>query len=337
MGSSVPSVSFGASLSNRAVALGRVRAMQVVEVAERAEQSGLFDSVWVGDSIVAKPRLEAVATLCAIASRTERVKLGTACLATFPLRHPVVFAHQWSSLDSLSDGRSLLCVCLGGHGPGSLVQAEFDAMSVSLKDRVPRMLEGMDILRRLWTEDQVSHKGRFYEFANVTIGPKPSQRPCPIWIANNPTDPAVMERAFRRTARHADGWMSGSLTPAVFKEQWEWIKRLRVEEKGSDAGFPSSMHLRSNVNRNREAAFAEAKEFLDTYYSVNHTRRHLEEQCVIGTPEECIERFVAYARAGCNVIIIRLVSWNPMEQLERWVSEVIPEVRKRLAAGSEAP
>ena len=332
-----PNISFGVSLSNRAVVIGKVRGMEIVHIAKEAEDSNDFDSVWVGDSIIAKPRLEAVATLCAIASRTERVKLGTACLATFPLRQPVLFAHQWASLDAISNGRSLLAVCLGGHGPQELVDREFTTMGVPLKERVPRMLEGMEILRRIWSEDDVTHHGRFYDFEDVTIGPKPLQQPCPIWIANNPTDPALMERAYRRVARHADGWMSGSLTPAQFKEKWDWIKRLRVEEKGTGANFPSSLHLRANVNRDREAAFVEAKEFLDTYYSVNHTRRHLEEDCVIGTPEECVEKFVAYAQADCNVIMIRLVSWNPRQQLERWITEVIPEVRKRLAPSAAPP
>lgn len=332
MTSAVPSVSFGASLSNRAVVIGKVRAIEIVEVAKMAEDSAEFDSAWVGDSIIAKPRLEAVTALSAIASRTERIKLGTACLATFAMRQPILFAHQWASLDAMSDGRALLAVCLGGHGPQELVEREFVTMGVPLKERVPRMLEGMEILRRLWAEDGVMHRGRFYQFENVTIGPKPVQQPCPIWIANNPTDPSVMEKAYRRVARHADGWMTGSLPAPVFKERWEWLRKLRREEKGTDAGFPSSNHLRSNVNRDREAAFKEAKEFLDAYYSVDHHQRHLEEECVIGTPEECVEKFVAYARAGCNVIIIRLVSWKPKEQLERWITDVIPEVRKRLGA-----
>src|SRR5581483_8403331 len=173
-------VSFGASLSNRAVVIGKVRAIEIVEVAKMAEDSGLFDSAWVGDSIIAKPRLEAVAARSAIASR---IKLGTACLATFVMRQPVLFAHQWASLDALSDGRSLLAVCLGGHGPQAFVEREFTTMGVPLKERVPRMLEGMEVCRRLWAEDGVTHKGRFYEFEDVTIGPKPVQQPCPIWIA----------------------------------------------------------------------------------------------------------------------------------------------------------
>lgn len=333
---SVPNVSFGFSLSNRAVAIGRVTAKQMIDVAVAAEQSGEIDSLWVGDSIVAKPRLEAVTALAAIAARTEKVKLGTACMATFIMRNPVIFAHQWASLDSISSGRSLLAVCLGGHGPQELVDREFETFGVTKKERVPRMLESMRILRQLWSEDSVTFEGRFHSFSNVTIGPRPIQQPCPIWIANNPTDPAIMEKAYRRVARHADGWMTGSLPADVFADRWAMLRQLRTEEKGSAEGFLSSNHLRSNVNDDREAAYGEAKEFLDTYYSVNHTREHLERDCVIGTPEDCIQKFVAYAKAGCDIIMIRLLSWHPEEQVERWVNDIIPEVRRRLSAEQAA-
>jgi alkanesulfonate monooxygenase SsuD/methylene tetrahydromethanopterin reductase-like flavin-dependent oxidoreductase (luciferase family) len=329
MSLTTPALSFGVSLSNRAVVIGNVRAMEIVEIAEEAEASGLFDSVWGGDSLIAKPRLEAVSVLNAIAARTERVKLGVACLATFPIRHPVLFAHQWVSLDCISGGRSLLAVCLGGHGPQELVNAEVTTMGTTLRERVPRMLEGMEILRKLWSEEDVSYQGRFYQFEHVTIGPPPIQQPCPIWIANNPTDSTVMERAYRRVARHADGWMTGSLAPEIFGERWRWLQSMRREEHGSDAGFPSSIDLRANVNRDHEAAYTEAKTFLDAYYSTDHSRRHLEEECVIGTPEECIEKLTAYAEAGCNVII-RLCSWNPREQLDRWITQVLPEVHRRV-------
>lgn len=328
--SGIPSVSFGVNLSNRAVVIGNVRAVDIVEAAEAAEASRLIDSIWVGDSIIAKPRLEAVVALSAIATRTARVRLGTACMATFVLRNPIVFAHQWASMDAFSEGRSLLAVCLGGQGPREFVEREFNAFGISMKDRVPRMLEGITILRRLWSEENVTHHGRFYKFENVTINPKPVQQPCPIWIANNPRDPAVMERAFRRVARHADGWMTGSLSPDQFQKTWEWVRALRRESQGTDAGFQAALHLRSNVNADREKAYAEAKEFLEAYTGFKQTRKHLEEECVIGTPEDCVGKYLDYARAGCNIIIIRIVSWSLAEQLQRWVQEVIPEVRRCL-------
>ena len=82
-------------------------------MAVEADTSGAFRSVWVGDSLLAKPRLESIVLLSAIASRTERVRLGTACMASFPVRDPILLAQQWASLDLLSGGRTVLIACTG--------------------------------------------------------------------------------------------------------------------------------------------------------------------------------------------------------------------------------
>src|SRR3989441_11952598 len=106
--------SFGLILANRAVVLGAVKASDLVELTVAAERSGIFDAAWVGDSLLAKPRLESVTLLSALAGVTSRLRLGVGCMATFVHRHPVMLAHQWASLDVLSGGRTWLAVCLGG-------------------------------------------------------------------------------------------------------------------------------------------------------------------------------------------------------------------------------
>ena len=98
---------FGISLSNRAVLFGWATLDDLIDAARMAEQSGDFHGVWVGDNLLSKPRAEAIVTLSAIAAQTRRVKLGTICLASFPLREPILFAIQWASLDLLSRGRSI--------------------------------------------------------------------------------------------------------------------------------------------------------------------------------------------------------------------------------------
>src|SRR5947207_111702 len=104
---------FGLSLPNRAVLFG-IPPDALLRAAEQADASGVFDSVWVGDNFLSKPRLEAIVTMSALAALTKRVKLGVVCLASFPLRHPLLLALQWASLDVLSGGRTILAVCLGG-------------------------------------------------------------------------------------------------------------------------------------------------------------------------------------------------------------------------------
>src|SRR4030095_7299536 len=104
----MPRASFGLILANRAVVLGAIPARDLIELSQQAEASGAFDTLWVGDSLLAKPRLESGAVLCAGAGAPPALGLRVVCLAPFVHRHPLLFAQQWASLDVLSGGRSLL-------------------------------------------------------------------------------------------------------------------------------------------------------------------------------------------------------------------------------------
>src|SRR5437660_11024852 len=232
---------FGLTLANRGVIIGAVTVPELFDMAKRGEDSDAFDAVWVGDSLLAKPRLESVALLSALAAVTRRVRLGVGCLATFVHRHPVLFAQQWASLDVLSEGRAWLAVCLGGPDSANAAQAaEHAVMGIASAERVPRLEEGIGVLRKLFSEKGASHAGRFYQFQNVTLEPRPVQNPCPIWIASNPTgltwkggasaSDKVVERSFRRIARFADGWMTNKLSPDEFRQQWGRITAMAREE-----------------------------------------------------------------------------------------------------------
>src|SRR5215468_7834304 len=157
--------SFGLILANRAVVLGAVKVADLVDLTVQAERSGFFDAVWAGDSLLAKPRLESVTLLSALAGVTTTLRLCVGCMATFVHRHPVMLAHQWASLDVLSGGRSWLAVCLGGPDEQSAAQArEHAAMSVKASERVGRLEEGIAVLRKLFGEEKAAHDGVFYRF-----------------------------------------------------------------------------------------------------------------------------------------------------------------------------
>src|SRR5438552_1204987 len=164
--------------------------------AERAEAWGLITQAVANDKLDAAVDALAgelaerapLALLSALAAVTRRVRLGVGCLATFVHRHPVLFAQQWASLDVLSEGRAWLAVCLGGPDSANAAQAaEHAVMGIASAERVPRLEEGILILRKLFGEAKASHAGRFYRFENIALLPKPVQRPLPIWIASNPT------------------------------------------------------------------------------------------------------------------------------------------------------
>jgi alkanesulfonate monooxygenase SsuD/methylene tetrahydromethanopterin reductase-like flavin-dependent oxidoreductase (luciferase family) len=327
--------SFGLILANRAVVLGAIPAHDLLDLAQQAEASGAFDAVWVGDSLLAKPRLEAVTLLSALAGVTRRVRLGVGCLATFVHRHPVLFAHQWASLDVLSGGRSWLAVCLGGPDEQSPAQAlEHRAMGVASAERVARLEESIAILRLLFRGEPASYQGRFYRFEGVRIEPRPVQQPCPIWIASNPTGltwkggasapDALVERGFRRVARYADGWMTNKVSPDQFREQWARIGAMARQEGRDPAALGSALYHNVNVNEDRAAALAEAKAFLDTYYTTRFSPGFVEGWTVAGSPEQCIRELRAYADAGLGHVALRLASWDQRGQLKRFLGEVAP-------------
>ncbi len=327
--------SFGLTLANRGVIIGIVKASDLIELAREAEVSGAFDAVWVGDSLLAKPRLESVTLLGALAGATKRVRLGVGCLATFVHRHPVLFAQQWASLDVLSAGRAWLAVCLGGPDEQSAAQAQEHAvMGIQASERVARLEEGIVILRKLFGEKKASHAGRFYRFENVTLEPAPAQQPCPIWIASNPTgltwkggasaSEAVVERAFRRVARLADGWMTNKVSPAQFREQWARIAAMAREEGRDPARLGSALYHNLNINADRRAALEESKAFLDRYYSANFSPAFVEGWTAAGPPERCIADLAAYFEAGMRHIALRLTSWDQRGQLKRFLTEVAP-------------
>ena len=124
--------------------------------------AGLTASGWE-DSLLAKPRLEAITLLAAISARTKNVKLGPACLASFPLRDPIQLADQWASLDQLAEGRTILVACNGNVDQAG-VHVETRTYNVTTRDRVERVTEGLQIVRKLWTEDDVSFAGKHYAF-----------------------------------------------------------------------------------------------------------------------------------------------------------------------------
>jgi alkanesulfonate monooxygenase SsuD/methylene tetrahydromethanopterin reductase-like flavin-dependent oxidoreductase (luciferase family) len=246
-----------------------------------------------------------------------------------------MFAHQWASLDVLSGGRAWLTVCLGGPDEQSRAQAlEHAAMGVQSGERMERLEEGIVILRKLFGEKNASHRGRYYQFEGVTLQPQPVQQPCPIWIASNPTgltwrggasaSPAAVERAFRRVARYADGWMTNKVSPAEFRRQWAEITRMAREEGRDPARLGSALYHNVNINEDRQAALEESKRFLDAYYTSNFSPAFVEGWTVAGGPQQCIAELRAYLDAGLGHIALRLASWDQQGQLKRFLNEVAP-------------
>ena len=263
----------------------------------------------------------------ALAARTRRVKLGPACFASTPLRNALLLAYQWCSLDFLSGGRTIFDACQGapGQGGGNFEQ-EFAAFQIDPASRMRRMEEAIEILRLTSSKEHASYQGQYHRFDDISVLPRPVQQPIPIRVTANPVPqyPKMAERALRCVARYGDGWMTTGNTPESFAEHLATIRRY-AQEEGRDLGpaFEACLYFNINVNEDREAAFAESKQFLDTYYSVDYPRPYLENWVAFGSPGDCIERLRSFIDAGATTITLRLVGYDQSRQFERVTNEVL--------------
>jgi len=224
---------------------------------------------------------------------------------------------------------------MGGPNEQSAAQAlEHAVMGIQAKERPARMVEGIEILRKLFAEKNASHHGRFYQFDGVTLEPRPVQQPCPIWIASNPTGltwrdgasapDAVIERSLRRVARFADGWMTNKVTPEQFQQMWSRIQTMAREEGRDPAKLGNALYHNINIQEDRKSALAESKAFLDKYYTSNFSAAFVEGFTTAGTPVECIRELKDYFNSGLQHITLRLTSWDQQTQLKRFLNEVVP-------------
>jgi len=170
------------------------------EMVAALEETG-YDSLWLNDSPGRLGSLAPLPTLAAVAARTERLKLGTNVLV-LPHRHPVVLARELATLDALSGGRLLLAGGLGVDLP-----RELQATGVVKAERGPRVEESVAVIKRLWSGEPVTHRGRFWSFEDVVLSPRPTRPRLELWLGGRA--PA----ALRRIGRVADGWLASFAGP----------------------------------------------------------------------------------------------------------------------------
>ena len=322
-------ISFGLTLSNRALLIKGQSVNELIDMAVEAENTGAIDAIWVGDSILSKPRLECIPLLGAIAARTSHVKLGVACMATIAQRNPVLLALQWASLDVLSNGRTWLAACMGYPASQHPMAAkELDVMGVQSKERPGRLEEMLQAMRLLWADEHASFHGKYYSFNDVNLLPKPAQNPCPIYIAGTPRSTQIgdrgVERSLRRIARYADGWMTNQIELSKFTEYRSRLRDLLVEEGRDPSHFKTVLYYGVSVNPDRDQAFREAKAFLDAYYQKDFTREGVEIWTACGPVEHCVESVQKFVDAGADHITMRPIGADLKSQFRIFIEKVLP-------------
>ena len=242
-------------------------------MAEIADQSGVSSRSGSATACSASRGWSRSRCWPGIAARTKRVRLGPACMASFPLRDPVLLAYQWASLDLLAEGRTVLVACTG-IVPQEGGRIEGQLYGLDTEDRVERLIEWITLLKRLWTEDNVTFEGEHYRCEGITIEPKPAAKPRPpIWIANNAarvrpttTDRDRADAPARRQPRRRLGDLAlRSGRPALADRRY-----LREQPASRAATRTRSRPISTTTStstRTAQAALDESKRFLDVYYT----------------------------------------------------------------------
>lgn len=297
-----------------------VHPSDVLRLAETIEANG-FDSIWVGDSLTSKPRLEPLAVLSAIAAVTSRVELGTAVLLP-ALRHPVTLAHSLATVDLLSNGRLVIAAGAGGVFTPDQRQ-EWYAAGSSPESRGSRLTETIQIIKKLWSGTAVDHEGQHFQFQNLRLTPTPV-RPTtvPILLACHHRTGSPAQ--YLRAARYADGVMGITDSPEEFSEVLAEVENLAAKEGRELDRGKHSFYLTVNINENSELAASEAKHFLTRYYQVEHWGNRWGPWGEAGI---VAKRMVDYVSAGAAHLVVRFASWDQALQLQRFTEDVMPLFR----------
>ncbi|MEU8619187.1 LLM class flavin-dependent oxidoreductase [Streptomyces sp. NPDC048623] len=295
------------------VASGSGELASLVAQARRAERLGL-DSVWAGDSPLTRPRADPLLLLAAVAEATERVALGTAVLLP-ALRHPILLAHQLATLDRLSEGR--LIAGMGGGFPNAGTRAQFETLGVNFDRRVSRLEETVQVMRRLWTGETVSHDGEHIAFRDVRLEPAPA-RPGgpPVWLAGG-GGPAL-----RRVARLADGWLPYPPEVTTYAREREFIERSAAPRPVTPALYATLC-----LDEDPERARRRLRTSIERYYGVPLDLVAPVQALFAGPARQAADWLASYAAAGARHLVVRLATDDHPAGLEEFADRVLPLLR----------
>jgi len=309
---------FGVLVPTReAIMSGRPETGPLLAMAERAEAAG-FDSVWIGDSITARPRHEPLTLLAAVAARTKRVSVGTAVLLP-ALRNPVVLAHVVGTLDRVAEGRTILGVGIAADTPA--IRKEFAAAGVPWDRRVGRFLETLEICRALWSRDGVSFSGKHFSLQDLTVEPKPHRRGGPpIWIGGSgPT-------ALREAARW-DAWFPTGPSVEFFEAEFPKIQAAaRAAGRAPDA-VAGAAYLTLALDADRAAAEKRLHGFLETYYAAPAKAILARQATYAGPVEGCVEWLQRWIKAGARHLLFRFAGGDQLAQVDETAKKLLPRVK----------
>lgn len=284
----------------------------VLDAARRAEALGL-DGLLAGDHVTFYGYgNDGLITLTAVAAVTERVELKTA-VYLLPLRHVVPVALQVAQLDQLSMGRFVLGIGVGGEDPH-----EFTSSGVDPGTRGARANEALQVIRRLWTEDNVSFEGKHFQLDQVTVYPKPF-RPVPIFVGGR------SDAALRRAGRYGDGYTGIWQSLERFGAARDLIDDAAVKAGREPSEIEMGMQFWSCVAETRDTARERVARAMEATYRLPFER--FERYTPFGTAEEVATAIMAYVEAGARHVNLIMTQPTAEENVER-----AAEIREALRA-----
>ncbi len=279
-------------------------------------EEGGVDSLWQTDRLVGPlPFLECMSAMAALAGRTRRLKFGVNVLS-LAMRDAVLVARQCATIDFLSNGR-----LLPAFGIGSPLGPEWKTLNLDTKTRGRKTDEGLEVIRRLWSQDSVDFEGVHYHLSGATIAPKPVQADLPMWIGGS------SEAAVRRTARFGTGWQAGPETPAQAAAMVAAIKAAAAAEGRAIDDDHYGAGIPYRFGRADDPAL---ERLYDAYRK--RTGRDPKDYVAVGDAEAILARIADYVAAGVSKFILRPAATGDdevMTQTRRLVEEVLPRVGAR--------
>jgi alkanesulfonate monooxygenase len=267
--------------------------------------------MWTIDRI-AYDNLEPLTVLAAAAGATQKIRLGTSVLLA-NLRHPTHVAKIVATLDFISNGRVTL-----GLGFGSR-EGDYKAVEVPFEHRGSRAVEQVELIKRLWTEDNVTHNGKFFKVENLTVGPRPIQRPHPpIWTGGS------AEVALKRAGNWANGFICGSSAIPDFPSTWEKISQYaRAAGRNPDEITKAGLTFMA-IDDDHAKAVQKVEDYVMRYYG--RLRADVASTSLVGSPTAVAERVEAFLSRGLDTLIIGLADPDP-RQLDLFGEKVLPRVK----------
>jgi probable F420-dependent oxidoreductase len=280
---------------------GRFRAYM-----RRSEELG-FESAWTSEQVVGTaPLLGPIELMTYAAACTEHIRLGCS-MHILPLYSPLHLAKSLASLDQLSRGRLDVGIGVGG------TSRPFAAFAVDPKSVVARFNESLAVIERVWTEPAVTFQGRFWTLENISMEPKPFQKPRPpIWFG------AAAPPALRRAVRRGDGFMgAGSQTTGQFAEQMRVVQEAISQSGRTDFRIAKRVYIAVDDDEERaRSRMSEALQVMYGYFGIK-----VLDAAVCGPPSACVARLREIKALGAQLILLNPL-FDDMDQMERLASEV---------------